>query len=398
MDVSDEFIMRVVYEKKENVMELDTWHPAHTRWGFLRSLSTAVTMFALVSLFGTGGGFAAAGEKCATSQACWDPPYPNMPDIAPPVVRTSKYFPVPASERGPAIDPGKGYRVQSLGVGAYMVTEGVYQMMLIVHNDGVLLADAPPSIGLKITQAVAEVAAGKKITHLIYSHAHADHIGFAGELKKTNPGLKIIAHEETKRLLARAKDPRRPLPTETFGGIGQKFTLKVGGQSLHLEYPGPNHQPGNVEIYHAASKTLTLVDVVFPGWMMWRRLALAQDIPGYFEVVRNLNGKYDFAVLIAGHLNRAGTRADVTNQLEFLGDLHAAANEGLAGTKIGETMNPDDLTNPWAVFDNYIDRVTIDCVNKLTPKWKSRLAGYDAYIYDQCMSMEQSLRLDGPSQ
>jgi len=124
---------------------------------------------------------------------------------------------------------------------------------------------------------------------------------------------------------------------------------------------------------------------------------LAQDIPGYFEVVRNLNGKYDFAVLVAGHLNRAGTKADVTNQLEFLSDLHAAANEGLAGTKIGETMNPDDLTNPWAVYDNYIDRVTIHCVNKLTPKWKSRLAAYDVYIYDQCMSMEQSLRVDGPS-
>jgi hypothetical protein len=81
----------------------------------------------------------------------------------------------------------------------------------------------------------------------------------------------------------------------------------------------------------------------------------------------------------------------------FLGDLHAAANEGLAGTKIGETMNPDDLTNPWAVYDNFIDRVTIHCVNKLTSKWKSRLAGFDVYIYDQCMWMEQCLRVNGPS-
>ncbi len=367
------------------------------RVGFLRSLSTAVITVALISVFGPGAGTAAAAEGCSASQACWDPPYPNMPDIAPPMVRTSKYLAIPASEQGPAIDAAKGYRVQSLGSGAYMVTDGVYQMMLLVHNDGVLLADAPPSIGAKITQAVEEVAAGKKITHLLYSHAHADHIDFAGELKKANPAMKIVAHEETNRILARAKDPRRPLPTETFDGTGKKFTVKVGGQSLQLEYPGPNHQPGNIEIYHAESKTLMLVDVVFPGWMMWRRLALAQDIPGYFEVVRNLNGKYDFTVLIAGHLNRAGTKADVANQLEFLGDLHAAASQGLASTKLGETMNPEDLKNPWAVFDNYIDRVTIYCVNKLTPKWKDRLAGYDVYIYDQCMSMEQSLRIDGPS-
>ena len=378
-------------------MEQEHLPRARTRSGFFRSSSIAVTAVALVSLLGIGGGIAAAAQKCSTSHACWDPPYPNMPDIAPPMVRTSKYLAVPASERGPAIDPAKGYRVQNLGHGAYLVTDGVYQAMLIVHADGVLLADAPPSIGSKISQAIGEVAPGQKITHLIYSHAHVDHIGFAGELKKAYPAMHIVAHEETQRLLARAKDSRRPVPTETFSGIGQKFAVNVGGQSLQLEYPGPNHEPGNIEIYHEASKTLMLVDVVFPGWMMWRRLALAQDIPGYFEVVRNLNAKYDFSTLVAGHLNRTGTKTDVTNQLEFMGDLHAAANDGLARIKTGEGMNPNDLTNPWAVFDNYIDRVTIHCVNALTPKWKNRLAGYDVYIYDQCMSMEQSLRVDGPS-
>jgi hypothetical protein len=36
-------------------------------------------------------------------------------------------------------------------------------------------------------------------------------------------------------------------------------------------------------------------------------------------------------------------------------------------------------------------------VNAVTPKWKNRLAGFDVFIYDQCLSMEQSLRVDGPS-
>ncbi len=34
-----------------------------------------------------------------------------------------------------------------------------------------------------------------------------------------------------------------------------------------------------------------VVDVIFPGWMSWRRLALAQDIPGYFaqvEVIKQI--------------------------------------------------------------------------------------------------------------
>ncbi len=370
---------------------------ARVRRGFLRPLSVAVVATVLASVAGLGVGIAVAAQNCSTSQACWDPPYDKMPDIAPPIVRTTKYLPVSAEARGPAIDPAKGYRIESLGAGAFLVTDGVYQAMLVVHGDGVVLVDAPPSIGQKLSAAVAEVAPGKRITHLIYSHAHIDHIGFAGEIRRLNPGVRIVAHEETLKLLARAKDSTRPLPTETFTGIAKPFSVTVGGQALRLEYPGPNHEPGNIEIYHDASKTLMLVDVVFPGWMMWRRFALAQDIPGYFAVVRALNEKYAYKTIIGGHLNRTGTKEDVTTQLAFMSDLHAAAGEGLATTKTGEGLSATDQTNAWAVFDNYIDRVTIHCVNAVAPKWKSRLAGFDVFIYDQCLSMEQSLRIDGPS-
>jgi len=46
------------------------------------------------------------------------------------------------------------------------------------------------------------------------------------------------------------------------------------------------------------------------------------------------------------------------------------------------------------VFDDYIDRVVIQCVNELTPTWSKQLAAYDIYIWDQCYAMEQSLRID----
>jgi hypothetical protein len=47
-------------------------------------------------------------------------------------------------------------------------------------------------------------------------------------------------------------------------------------------------------------------------------------------------------------------------------------------------MNPLDQGNPWAVFDNYIDRVATQCVNALAPKWATRLAAFDVYAWDQC--------------
>src|SRR5437762_10696599 len=140
-------------------------------------------------------------------------PYPNMPSIAPIGVRIGKYLDVPSSSHGPPIDPAKGYRVQDLGRGLYMITDNAIQSMFLVYDRGVVVIDAPQNLAVYIPKAIAEVAGDKPITHLIYSHSHADHIGGA---KALGDHPIIIAHEETLRLLKRDADPNRPLPTVTF--------------------------------------------------------------------------------------------------------------------------------------------------------------------------------------
>jgi hypothetical protein len=75
-----------------------------------------------------------------------------------------------------------------------------------------------------------------------------------------------------------------------------------------------------------------------------------------------------------------------------MNDLKIAAGRALPATKIGEGMDSRDLLNPWAVFDNYTDRVMVQCVNTFTPKWSTKLAAFDVLIRDRCYAMEQSLR------
>ena len=108
-------------------------------------------------------------------------PYPNMPSIAPIGVKIGKYLDVPASAKGPSIDPAKGYRLQDLGQGLYMVTDNIYQSLLLTYDGGVVVIDAPPSYAARLPAAVAEVS-DKPITHIIYSHSHSDHIGGAKAL------------------------------------------------------------------------------------------------------------------------------------------------------------------------------------------------------------------------
>lgn len=314
-------------------------------------------------------------------------PYPHMPTIPPIGVRTAKYFDIPASAQGPAVDPDKGYRLQEFGSGLYMITDNAYQSMFLVYDRGVVVMDAPPSYGPKIRQAIKEVAGDKPITHLIYSHSHADHIGGAKALGNIPV---IIAQDETLRLLKRDADPNRPLPTVTFG---DKYTLHVGDQVLELTYPGPGHVPGNIFIYAPKQRVLMVIDTVFPGWMPWTRFADSQDVLDEFARFEDVR-KMDWDVLVGGHVARVGTHQDVELQAEFYHDIEQASRTALATTKFGETLNPLDRGNPWAASDDYIDRVAAQCVNTLTPKWSTKLAAYDVFIWDQCYSMQQVLRVD----
>jgi glyoxylase-like metal-dependent hydrolase (beta-lactamase superfamily II) len=193
-----------------------------------------------------------------------------------------------------------------------------------------------------------------------------------------------------KRLLARAADPNRPLPTVTFA---DRYTLRVGAQTLELSYHGNAHEPGNIFIHAPAQRVLMVVDVVFPGWMPWRRFALAQDVPGYFAQVEEIR-RLDWDTLVSGHVGRTGTHTDVDLQAEFNSDLKQAAAAALASIDVGAVLNPLDKSNPWALFDDYIDRVAGQCVDVMTPEWSSELAAFDVYIWDQCYAMEQSLRID----
>ena len=352
---------------------------------FSRLLLSSVSALAL----GLPASVSAHGEckapGCAAAEA-----YHGMPEIATIGARTGKYMDIPESAKGPAIDAAKGYRIQELGRGLHMVTDNVYQAMFMVHDKGVILADVPPPLAAFIPKAIREVTS-QPVTHIIYSHAHADHIGAAGDFLATLPKKPVIvAHEETRSILARARDPKRPLPNVTFR---DKHTVRVGGQRLELSYHGNGHEPGNIFLWAPEQRSLMVVDVIFPGWMPWRRLALAQDIPGYFAQVEKIKSM-DFDWLVSGHVARVGTKADVVAQHEFLHDLKAAAGKALQTTALGEGMDARDQSNPWAVFDNYIDRVAAQCVNAMTPKWASRLAAFDVYIWDQCFTMEQSLRLD----
>jgi glyoxylase-like metal-dependent hydrolase (beta-lactamase superfamily II) len=195
---------------------------------------------------------------------------------------------------------------------------------------------------------------------------------------------------ETQRLLLRAADPKRPLPTVTFK---DKYRLQVGSQVLELSYFGDGHALGNIQIYAPAQQTLIYIDVIFPGWMPFSRFGLADDVPAYFAQVKRLDS-LPWEKLVTGHVGRIGTHADVELQDAFDEDIKAAATQASGSTPFVSGINPADMGNKWALFDDWFDRAAVGCVNAMGDKWKGRLAGYDVFIWDDCCAMLGSLYVD----
>jgi hypothetical protein len=68
------------------------------------------------------------------------------------------YARVPRSALGPALND-QGYYVGRVERNLYWVTDSTYQSAFLTTSDGIVLLDAPPTIGHNLRRAVDEVAA-----------------------------------------------------------------------------------------------------------------------------------------------------------------------------------------------------------------------------------------------
>ena len=318
-----------------------------------------------------------------------------------PAASAPTYAPIPSAAVGPPVSNTTGYRVEAFGQGAYMVTDGLYQSIFLVAYDCVIVVDAPPTIGHNLIHAINTVT-NLPISHVVYSHAHADHIGAAYLLN--GPNVTFIAHEETLTELARVHDNNRPAPNLTFS---EELDLQIGNQTLKLSYKGPNHEPGNIFIFAPIQKVLMLVDIVFPGWVPFDNLGASQNIPGFIKAHDQIL-QYDFDYFVGGHLDRSGTRQDVLNQQEYVTQLYDNCAEGIRlSAAPPNASNPlsvqtalaaveaADPGNTWALFDVYLhDLVGNWCANKTNAPWLGRLAGVDVYGQSNAFTMVESLRID----
>jgi glyoxylase-like metal-dependent hydrolase (beta-lactamase superfamily II) len=305
------------------------------------------------------------------------------------VDRLPDYAPIPRPAFGPALNE-QGYYVGRVERNLYWVTDGTYQSAFLTTPDGVVLLDAPPTIGHNIRRAVDEIAAANgvsnRVTYLIYSHHHADHAGaaslFDGDVVR-------IGHEQTRALLERDNDPARPLPDETFH---DRRSLEIGGERIELAWCGANHSPDNIFIHLPDHDTLMLVDIVNPGWAPVYQSNLTEDIPGYLEAPATAL-TYGWKHFIGGHMGRLGTRDDISLHQQYMADIVASSRTAL------DTVDPTPYflkygENMWAAVRSYLDAVTAAAAEPVIEKYTGVLAAADVFTASTTFHVMQSIRLD----
>jgi glyoxylase-like metal-dependent hydrolase (beta-lactamase superfamily II) len=305
---------------------------------------------------------------------------PQLPD----------YVPVPESALGPALN-ADGYSAGRVQDNLFWVTDGTYQAAFLATPAGVVLFDAPPTIGGNLRRAIDEITMAENlpntVTHLVYSHHHADHAGASylfGDVVR-------IGHTETRRLLQRDNDRARPAPEVTFE---ENYALEVGGSRVELAYHGPNHSPDNIYIHFPDHDTLMLIDVVNIGWVPIYNLNLSEDVPGYIEAPDRAM-EYSWTNFIGGHLGKLGRRDDVIQHQQYIADIVDSSHAALA------SVDPTPYfmrygANAWAGVAGYLDAVTEVAATPIIAKYTGVLGAADVPVLTTTttFSILQSIRLD----
>jgi glyoxylase-like metal-dependent hydrolase (beta-lactamase superfamily II) len=310
-------------------------------------------------------------------------PRPSAADVLPDCA------PIPGSALGPAVNE-QGYYVGRVEANLYWVTDGTYQCAFLTTSDGVVLFDAPPTIGHNIQRAVDEIAAAhgvsRKVTHIVYSHHHADHTG-ASSLFGRN--ITRIGHEETRKLLLRDDDPSRPPPEETFQDCR---TLEIGGERIELAWHGSNHSPDNIFIHLPEHDALMLVDVVNPGWAPACQSNLTEDVPGYIDSP-NTALTYPWKHFIGGHMGRLGTRDDVATHRQYMADIWDSSRQALDSVDAAPYFGTSGA-NTWAALKDYLDAIAAAAAAPVIEKYTGVLAAADVVTASTTFQVMQSIRLD----
>ncbi|MCP5071883.1 MAG: hypothetical protein GY947_01140 [Rhodobacteraceae bacterium] len=220
----------------------------------------------------------------------------------------------------------------------YLFQNNFHMSLIVKTPEGTVRVDPiNAEAGAWLNDNLASIGAGP-VSHLIYSHSHADHASGGS----AHPGAITIAHENA---------PVAIDGTEIAVRVGQFASLAHGGKTIEMTYVGPGHGQDMLAIVVRPENVGFIVDIAAPKRMFFRNMGGA-NLDDWKAQIATAQG-LDFEIFAPGH-GIVGTKADLDDVMTYMNELETAVLAGLQAGKTSEDLQAElelDAYKDWIQYD-----------------------------------------------
>ena len=211
--------------------------------------------------------------------------------------------------------------------------------LVVFTETGVVVADPINANASSWLKAEIAERTDLPVSHLIYSHSHADHAS----------GGEVFA--ETAEIVANKNAPSEIVGVAVDQRVSNVDSMVIGDKTFEFTFLGDGHGTDLMAVVVRPENVAFVVDAMSPRRLPFRDMP-GSNIDDWTNQVRKI-GTLDFEILAPGHGN-VGTHENVAEVVTYMETLRA---EVLAGLQAGKTVEElqTELTfegyTSWLGFD-----------------------------------------------
>ena len=257
----------------------------------------------------------------------------------------------------------KPYEIQRLSENVYWVSISNYNVTVLVGEKSVLLIDAPHGTARRLLKAIKSIT-DKPLSAIVYSHAHADHVGDSRVILKLlgDSNIDIYGTAEVRDALKSHK-VTMPVPVTKIITDGLEFEGHYF--KTFTDFNGHTQDNTAFLINDTGRKIIHAIDLVHPDQLEFRSFSNVEDAIAYKNDIDALMG-LDWDVMVTGHSN-LGYKADVKFVQDYILDVQKYIHEGLAKANFSDHFKGE---SPFSWYAGYTNKIIDFAHAKMAEKYR----------------------------
>ncbi len=223
----------------------------------------------------------------------------------------------------------------------YRFQNNFHVNVFVVTGNGVVVTDPIDADAATWLKAEITKLTDQPITHLVYSHSHADH---------ASGGL---AYDEVPNVIMHANAPDDIDGIEPTIRFDNNMHFSQGTKIFELTYLGPGHGKDMIAMVVRPENIGFVVDVVSSKRLFYRDFPNT-NVDDWIKQVQTVQS-LDFEILIGGH-GPVGVKTDIDDALVYLEELRAKVLTGLQAGKTVEQLGDSiklEKYKDWVAYDSW---------------------------------------------